>query len=165
VTVALYSTIWISLALFVAAQHGYRSWRTPQWVQTANAAGLALCVIHIGLAMGSVHGWSHASAIDATAVQTASVYGVRWGGGVFVNYLFVIVWALEAWWRTGANRSAVASRAARWGLRTFYAIVVVNAAVVFARGSMRVAGAVLVVALLLAWRPHARPTHGVAAAL
>ena len=67
--------------------------RTPRWVHAANAAGLALCVIHIGLAMGSVHGWSHAAAIDATAIQTDSVYGLRWGGGVFVNYLFVIVWA------------------------------------------------------------------------
>ena len=164
-TVLLYSTIWISLAFFVAAQHGSRNPAPPRWVHVANGAGLALCVIHIAVAMGSVHGWSHAAATAATALQTESVYGWRWGGGVFVNYLFVMVWAMDAWWRTHASESAVESRAVRWALRTFYAIVIFNAAVVFARGSMRVAGGVLVVALLLAWRPHARPTHGFAPAL
>ncbi len=164
-TVALYSTIWISLALFVATQHGYRSGpRLPGWVHAANATGLALCVVHIAIAMGSVHGWRHAAAIDATAIQTESVYGLRWGGGVFVNYLFVIVWALEAWWRT-RTRAFSESRFARWLLRTFYAVIVFNAAVVFARGSMRMAGFVLVVALVLAWRPHPRSTQRYASAL
>ena len=190
-TVALYSTIWISLALFVATQHGYRSSRFPDprsmfprpparrlpqgsaigpaprppgWVHAANATGLALCVIHIALAMGSVHGWRHAAAIEATAIQTESVYGLRWGGGVFVNYLFVIVWALEAWGRT-RTRAFSESRFARWLLRTFYAVVVVNAAVVFARGSMRMTGFVLVVALVLAWRPRSRSKQRDAPAL
>ena len=163
-TVALYSTIWISLAFFVAGQHGYRLARLPGWVHAANAIGLALCVIHIALAMGSVHGWRQAAAIEATAIQTESVYGLRWGGGVFVNYLFVVVWALEAWWRT-RTRAFADSRFARWLLRTFYAVVVFNAAVVFARGSMRMAGLVLVVALVLAWRPHPRSTQRDAPAL
>lgn len=170
----LYSTIWISLAFFVAGQHGYRSSRFPDprsmfprppgWVHAANATGLALCVIHIAIAMGSVHGWRHAAAIDATAIQTESVYGLRWGGGVFVNYLFVVVWALEAWWRT-RTRAFSGSRFARWVLRTFYAVVVFNAAVVFARGSMRAAGVVLVAGLLLAWRPHPRSKQRYAPAL
>lgn len=154
----MYSTIWISLVLFVAAQHGQRAWtptsRLPRWVTWANASGLALCVVHIAIAMGSVHGWSHAAAAEATALQTDSVYVLRWGGGLFVNYLFVIVWAGEAWSRTRASRSVFAGAAATWALRIFYAIVVFNAAVVFARGSMRAAGLVLVAALLLAWRPH-----------
>ena len=35
-----------------------------------------------------------------TARQTAAVYGVAWGGGVYVNYLFVGVWLAELlWWR------------------------------------------------------------------
>ena len=101
------------------------------------------CVIHIAIAVGSVHEWSHAAAIEATAIQTESVYGLRWGGGVFVNYLFAIVWALEAWWRT-RSRAFSESRFARWMIRTFYVVVVFNAAVVFARGSTRAAGAVLV---------------------
>ena len=166
-TAALYSTIWISLGLFVAAQHGYRATAppVPPWVHWANAAGLLLCAAHIGIAMGGVHGWNHTNAIAATALQTESVFGWRWGGGVFVNYLFVIIWTLEAWWRTRTPRAFSGSGVARWVLRTFYAVVVFNAAVVFARGSMRAAGAVLVAGLLLAWRPHPRSKQRYAPAL
>jgi hypothetical protein len=97
VTVALYSTIWIALTLFVIAQ-----------------------------------------------------YGLRWGGGVFVNYLFVAVWAVDTW------RSYIrGDRAEIWGvrftLRLFYAMVIVNAAVVFAHWPMRIVGVCLVIALVVAW--------------
>lgn len=117
----------------------------------ANAIGVTLCAIHIVLAMASVHGWSHAAAAEAIASQTEAVYGLRWGGGMYVNYAFVLVWALDAWLsRSPSHRLDAPS--VRWAIRIFYAIVIFNAAVVFARGSMRVVGVALVAALLLAWR-------------
>ena len=151
VTVALYSTIWIALTLFVAAQYGQRRARTARWVLPINIAGLVLCVTHIVIAMATVHGWSQAAAIEATARSTATVYGLRWGGGLFVNYLFVAVWAIDAWWsHTHADRAD--ARGLRLTLRIFYAIVIVNASVVFARWPMRIVGVCLVIALLVAWR-------------
>ena len=148
-TVALYSTIWIALTLFVIAQYGLRR-ATARWVLPINIAGLVLCVTHIVIAMASVHGWSHASAIEVTARSTAAVYGLRWGGGVFINYLFVAVWAVDAWWSYIRG-----DRADMWGLRLslrlLYVIVIVNAAVVFAHWPMRVVGVCLVFALVVAW--------------
>lgn len=153
----LYWTIWVSLVLFVAAQYGQRAWtpgnRLGRWVLWTNVAGIALCVIHIVITMGSVHGWSHTAALDATARQTASVYGLRWGGGVYFNYLFVAAWTFDAWRHSRASPRH-ASPWLRQVLRIFYLIVIVNAAIVFARPHTRVLGAGLIAALLYAWRPH-----------
>ena len=131
----------------------------------ANAAGLALCLAHITFAMGSVHDWSHEAAAQATAVQTESVYGWRWGGGLFVNYLFVVIWACDAFFRTRPSGTLDDGAGVTWALRIFYGIVIFNAAVVFARGSMRVVGALVVAALLLTWRPTSREKRRIAPAL
>ena len=73
-----------------------RAGRGPVW-----CAGLVACVAHILIAMAYRHGWSHEAAVLETARQTAAVYGLAWGGGVYVNYLFVGVWLAEiAWWRS-----------------------------------------------------------------
>ena len=128
-----------------------RSLVGQRFYSAINIAGLVLCVTHIGIAMASVHGWSHASAIDATARSTAAVYGLRWGGGVFVNYLFVAVWAVDAWWSSIRGDRAEIS-GLRLALRLFYAIVIVNAAVIFARWPLRLVGVCLVIALFVAWR-------------
>jgi hypothetical protein len=148
---ALYSTIWAALVLFVLAQHGRRHVPAAPWTGPANAIGLALCLLHIVLAMGLVHQWSHAAAVRATAAQTVAVYGLDWGGGVYVNYLFVLVWALDAWLSRRRDWLSDAPLA-RWSIRLFYAVVIFNATVVFARGSLRIAGLALVTALLFAWR-------------
>ncbi|HEY7475942.1 MAG TPA: hypothetical protein VH679_13070 [Vicinamibacterales bacterium] len=150
-SVALYSSIWGALALFVLAQHGRRHAPAPQWAAAADTIGLVLCLLHIVLAMGVVHHWSHAAAVRATAAQTAAVYGLNWGGGVYVNYLFVLVWTLDAWLSRRRDWLSDAPPG-RWAIRFFYAVVIVNAAVVFARGSMRMAGLALVASLLFAWR-------------
>ncbi|HEX2457325.1 MAG TPA: hypothetical protein VHI99_26740, partial [Vicinamibacterales bacterium] len=90
----------------------------------------------------------------ATAEQTAAVYGIRWGGGVYVNYVFLAVWLAEAaWWRTNAAGYLSRPMLVTSVLRTFYLIVLVNAAVVFAAPSRRVAGVILISVLLWIWRP------------
>jgi hypothetical protein len=157
----IYWTIWLALVLFVAAQYGQRASRArggPRWVVWANTAGIAFCVVHIVITMGSVHGWSHAAALEATARQTESVFGFRWGGGVLFNYLFVAVWALDTWRHARAKPRGRAPWL-RHALRLFYFIVIVNAAVVFARPHLRVLGVGLVAALLYAWRPTGPETQ------
>lgn len=101
--------------------------------------------------MKTAHAWSHEAAIAATARQTRTVYGVNWGGGVFVNYAFVAVWLLEAWrWRWRPSGEA---RVITWMTRVFFLVMILNGAVIFASGSRRIAGALLVAWLLWIWRP------------
>jgi len=118
------------------------------WAWIAFVVGLLLCVVHIVIAFAHAHGWSHAAAVGATARQTEAVYGLAWGGGIFVNYVFVAAWAADAWsWRARGPMEAVL----RWPRRIFYAVVVFNAAVIFAAGFRRVLGLAIVLWLLWLW--------------
>ena len=151
-TVALYASIWIALAAFVAGEAGKRRRPIPGWAWPVWLAGALLCVLHIGIALGHHHHWNHAAAVTETARQTAAVYGLAWGGGVYVNYVFAAVWLAELWyWRTRPAGYFERSPILLWGVRAFFFIIVFNAAVVFAAPRTRVAGVVLTAALLLIW--------------
>ena len=157
-TLALYSTIWVALVLFVAGEAGRSRSSVPRWAWRASLAGPLLCAVHIVIAMGHQHHWSHSAAVEATAQQTASVYGLAWGGGVYVNYLFVAVWLAYLWlWRQRPELFAQ-SPAMLWALRAFFFIIIFNAAVVFATSPMRPIGVTLSLALVLIWAHESRRT-------
>jgi hypothetical protein len=156
---ALYTTIWLSLILFVAGEAGRRTssgarvgLRSPWALWTV---GAFLCAAHMALAMGLRHGWSHSAAMRATAAQTEAVYGIAWGGGVFVNYAFAIAWLAEAlWWRWSPTRGIGSTGWARPVRRAFYLLILINAAIVFVPPDRRPFGVALIAALLWAWRPN-----------
>lgn len=149
-------TIWLALAGFVAGQAGIgrhrRTGIAPSWLWPVWCFGVIACGIHILIAMGSHHHWSHASAVADTARQTEDVYGLAWGGGVYVNYVFVMVWLSElVWWRLAPQRYLNQPAWSRWALRGFYLVVVANAAVIFAAPDRLVAGIAVTAALVAAW--------------
>jgi len=160
VDLALYWTIWIALVLFAAGEAGKRTLaggRAASWAWPASAIGAAIAVAHVVIAMGARHGWSHDAAVAATARQTSAVYGLDWGGGVFVNYAFVVLWIVELWkWRRAPERSVSLPDALTWLARAFFFVVIVNAGIVFAGGLRRIAGAVIVLSLVASWRPDKR---------
>jgi hypothetical protein len=154
----LYWTIWIALRLFAAGEFGRRrigaGGSAAPWAWWTFVAGALLCAVHIAIAMKTAHAWSHEAAIAATARQTMAVYGVDWGGGVFVNYAFVAVWLLEAWrWRWRPAQDSAARVITRI-TRNFLRVIILNGAVILAAGTRRIAGALLVAWLLWIWRPH-----------
>jgi len=154
---AVYGTIWIALVLFAAGEVGRRGWRDGRapasWTWTASAAGAAIAAVHIVLAMGT-HDWSYEAAALATAQRTEAVYGLNWGGGVVVNYAFVAVWIADlAAWRSWRHAYVAAPRAVVWTLRSFYLVIVANAAIVFAAPSRRLFGAAIVGVLVFSWWP------------
>jgi hypothetical protein len=158
VDAALYSTIWVALALFTLAEAGkgrlsqHRA--VPAWAWPAWLSGAGLCTVHLALALAGRHGWSHEAAVRETARQTAAVYGINWGGGVYVNYCFVAAWWIEAWWwRAYPSAYFGRRRAITWALRAFYFLIIVNAVIVFASVPRRALGVVLVGALVWIWRP------------
>jgi hypothetical protein len=142
-----YATIWSALVLFVAGQH----WRRPiVWL-----LGALVCATHIAIALSWRYGWNHDLAIRATARQTAAVYGIEWGGGVYLNYLFVAIWMIEGlWWALRPAAYPLRPQSLKWATRLFYLVIIVNAAVVFAGGPGRLAGVLLVACLLATW--HSR---------
>ena len=152
-------TIWLALGLFAAAQVARSRSTTP-----SNGAGLGLVTVgwglyigHVVLAFGTHYGWSHATAYAETAAQTEALTGWRWGGGLYVNYLFSAVWGVElCWWRWAPENY---ERRAHWmelAIRAFFLFMIVNGAVVFVSGPQRWLGVAIVGVLLVAWRPTRR---------
>jgi hypothetical protein len=110
----------------------------------------ALYLVHVWAAFQFNHGWSHAAAYQHTASQTAQVTGIRWGGGLYFNYVFTAIWIADVswWWRGLAsyrNRSVWINRTIHW----FFALMFFNAAVVFATGFVRWFGVAATLALVV----------------
>lgn len=154
----LYLSIWISLSLFALAEVA-RARTARAWPRAVSAAGLVLMIVHILIAMGWRHDWSHTSALAATAAQTGDVYGLDWGGGVYVNYVFVVLWMFAVLGRRGCwgeqHGAGRPPHAIVWAGRWVFLIIIANAAIIFAGGWRRLLGVTIVAALAGAWL-HAR---------
>jgi hypothetical protein len=128
------------------------------WLGRARLAwtlGFVAFLLHVGCAFHFYHHWSHAAAYEATARQAAAVTGLAWGGGLYANYLFALVWGADVgwWWAAPAGYTG-RSRWLEWAVQGFLAFIAFNATVVFAAGPVRWLGltAALLVAAGLAWR-------------
>ena len=123
-----------------------------RWVWTVGC--IAFCG-HVVAAFHVFYGWSHTTALAETARQTAETVGSNSDVGLYLNYLFTLLWALDvgrAW-----TRSAGRSTRGDLALHAFLFFMVFNGAVVFADGISRALG--LAVTLLLALACAARFVH------
>jgi hypothetical protein len=152
------ATIWVALTLYAASQIARRrpgaTAIAGRWLL---ACGLALYIAHVVLAFDLHYDWSHATAFAETAAQTEALLGRPWGGGLYVNYFFSVIWAVEVLWWHGAPASYAGRRT--WlerATRGLFLFMIVNGAVVFVDGPQRWLGVAIVGVLLLAWRPYLR---------
>ena len=152
-------TIWLALGLYAAAQVARRRSMTAgggvdRWLLTL---GSGLYVCHVLLAFDVHHDWSHAAAYAATAAQTEALTGWRWGGGIYINYLFSALWVSEAaWWWRGGEHYRHRGHRLEGAVRSVFLFMIVNGAVVFVSGPRRWLGVAIVGVLLVAWRPARR---------
>ena len=135
--VALYLA---SLALRLSARH------RPRRLTFARAAwtcGFFAFLIHVGSAFHFVHHWSHAEAYEATARQTQAATGLNWGGGLYANYLFALVWGCDvAWWQLRPANYLSRPMLIETIVQGYLAFIVFNATVVFGQGGVRWVGGV-----------------------
>jgi hypothetical protein len=157
--VALYASVWAAIVLYAAGEAGKAAAlraaaNAPlRWPWLVWTTGAVLLLLHILLALHVRHAWSHASVVASVREQTRSIYGVNWGGGVWVNYLFLAQWLGEAvWWRLAPRAYFTRPRLLVALSRGFFALVLVNGAIVFAAPSRRVPGILLMLVLCWAWR-------------
>ena len=152
----LRATAWASLL----------AWTASEWLKStavavsvrgtrarafSTAGVLALCA-HSALAFHTRYGWSHEAARRETARQTEAVTGLAFGGGLYVNEVFLIVWFVEVlWWWRAAARYRSRGRALEWPVRAFFLLMFVSGAIVFAHGPVRLAGIAAVLAVAWAW--------------
>ena len=155
-------TIWLALGAYAVGAASLllakgRAGRlaAARWVWTA---GCAFFLAHVVCAFGFFHGWSHAAAYRETARQTAEMTGFRWGGGLFLNYLFAFAWLADVLWWWLAPMS-FARRAPRLTIawQGFFFFMVFNGTVVFGKGPVRWLGAVICAGLAVVWWMTRRP--------
>lgn len=155
-------TIWIAIGCYVAGTVAFAlSRKRYKWDSVARLAWTAACVAlltHVMCAFHFYHEWSHDSAYRDTARQTNEVFGLNWGGGLYVNYLLLIVWVVDViWWWVGgleAYRRRPWLLIAAW--HTFLIFIIFNATVVFETGFVRWTGLCICLGLGLIWWRAAR---------
>ena len=146
-------TIWLALGLYAANELLGRSGPEGRvrWLLTL---GCGLYLAHVALAFQVHHDWSHTVAVAHTAAQTQALVGWHWDGGIYINYLFSIIWVGEtAWWWLSPQRYCNRTRWLEPALRAFFLFIIVNGAVVFVDGPQRWLGMAIVGVLLVAWLP------------
>ena len=145
-------TVRVALALYAVTAALRLS--TPDRRQVARALWTAGCILflaHVAAAFHFFHGWSHAHAFRDTARQTRELFGIDWGGGLYLNYLFTAVWTADVayWWWAGLDAY---DRRPRWigvALHGFFVFMAFNGAVVFAAGPTRQVALAVTAALAL----------------
>ena len=145
-------TIWLALsgaALGAVLQFAFQRQVWARWAWTIGCLGL---LAHVVCAYHFSHSWSQDSVYRETARQTAEVFGLNWGGGVYVNYAFMAAWLVDVlWWWRGL---AVYERRPRaWALawQGFFLFIVFNATVVFKTGMLRWLGLGLCLGMAILW--------------
>jgi hypothetical protein len=146
-------TIRIALLLYAAATLTGRCGRAAEPANRRArllwTLGLMAYLAHIASAFHFTHHWSHAAAYRDTARQTAEIFGWHWGGGLYVNYAFTLLWPVDAacWWRS----AECYRRRPGWMVLTLHGVflfMIFNATVVFAAGAVRWLGLLMCVALM-----------------
>lgn len=149
-------TIWLAMggaALGACLQFAFRNHPKPQtFARAAWTIGVLALLAHVACAYHFYHHWSQASAYQETARQTAEVFNLNWGGGVYVNYAFIVLWLADVfWWWRGVD--AYNQRPRAWVLmwQGFFLFMVFNATVVFKTGAMRWIGLILCIGMAAIW--------------
>jgi hypothetical protein len=147
------STIWISIVAYTVGCIVFATTRHMSWVRLAWTIGCVSLLAHFAVAFHFYHAWSHESAFLDTARQTVEVFGINWGGGLFINYAVALVWFGDVawWWGAGVN----SYRQRPWWLTMlshgFLIFIIFNATVVFKGGLTRWVGVVVCLSLCLSW--------------
>jgi len=159
-------TVRVACLLYVVALASWMA-KKPQSARVFWTLSFLCYGSHVLSAFNFQYHWSHHAALAATARQTAALITVQWGGGLYFNYLFTAVWALDVFWiwrdiQSYQTRPGWANVA----IHSFLAFMFINATVIFARGATRWFGLAATLLLGGIWasrrlsRVRSRPRSG-----
>lgn len=152
-------TIWISIAAYTvgcvvfAIGRRQKGVGVDRWARLAWTVGCVALVVHFACAYHFYHAWSHTAAYVETARQTAEVFAINWGGGLFINYAIAALWIADVawWWFAGVNAYRRRTRWVTLGWHGLLIFIIFNATVVFKDGLTRWTGLLICLILLLSW--------------
>lgn len=158
----VHASVWIALLAYLAGPLAACLGRTDLvWQRRARAVytfGCAAFLVHVASAFHVFYDWSHAVALRETARQTLEVTGVDSGTGLYFNYVFTVLWIVDAaWWHiAGLERFRDRPMQVTAALHGFFVFMAFNGTVVFEHGAVRWMGALgtlTLVAALAVGRP------------
>jgi hypothetical protein len=101
-------------------------------------AGFFVFLLHVACAFQFFYGWSNMTAYAATARRTQELVGIDWGGGLYANYAFTLLWAADVcWWWYDPGSYGARPRAVEGAVQGFLGFIAFNGAVVFGEGAIR----------------------------
>ena len=94
--------------------------------------GCLLLAVHVAIAFHFEHDWSHSAAFEHTAEKTLKTTGLDWGGGLYFNWLLLLLWAVDVvlLWTARWSHRRFAQRV-HFGTEVYCAFMMFNAAIVF----------------------------------
>lgn len=153
--VLTFQTVRLALAWYAAAMLLMTGAKADDWrVLTARGRAMRWCwtwgmtiyLVHVGMAFHHYHGWSHADAFR----RTREISGL--GAGLYVSYLFTLVWTLDGvwWWLSPQSHAGRPAWLGKW-IHGFMLLIVFNGLVVFGTSPARWIGAAAFVLAGLMW--------------
>jgi hypothetical protein len=141
----------LEIAVFGTIAAAVAAWAVAECLESRVAwtIGAILSLVHSLAAFASFYDFRHDIARSETVRQTAALTGIEFSGGIYINYLFLAVWAADAaWWWINPRAYARRPRGLSLSIRAFIFFIIVNGAVVFADGWARSIGIAAVAAVL-----------------
>ncbi|MEE2777449.1 MAG: hypothetical protein VYE73_11900 [Acidobacteriota bacterium] len=139
-------SIWLALVCYPAGPlaalfEGYKA----QLARGIWSLGCLAFLAHVASSFQVFYDWSHGIALGETARQAKEVTGLDTSAGIYLNYLFTLVWLVDAvwWWRNEAGYQR-RPRLAVLAVHGFCLFMIFNATVVFETGAVRLLGLVVV---------------------
>ena len=153
------STVWLALTIYVihealSAARRYQKHTTILWC--LSAAGCVFFLAHVAAAFHYFYDWSHAVAYADTARQTKEFTGWNSGGGIYLNYLFALIWTSEVAWSATPRGCSPRPAIWVWTVRAFFLLMIFNGAFFFVRGNVRWFGLLLCFSLMGSWWMQAK---------
>jgi len=151
------STIWISILSYVLGAIAFalrkQTVNIDAITRVAWTIGIGALVAHFATAFHFYHHWSQLDAYRETARQTNEVFGLNWGGGLFINYGLLALWIADVgwWWARGLESYRLRPLPIVLLWHGFVVFILFNALVVFKDGWQRWAGVVICIILCWAW--------------
>jgi hypothetical protein len=145
-------TVRLALLLFALVVAGRLLGQRTPLLRGAWTLGCACFVAHVVSAFHFQHHWSHTAAYAETARRTEESFGVAWGGGLYLNYLFTLLWIGDVgWWWSAPASYTRRPRGLDAALLGFMAFMAFNGAIVFATGLVRWLGLAVACSLGVLW--------------
>lgn len=150
------ASAWLALLLYPFGLRGAGRSLSEPAVRRARllfSFGGLVFLLHVVTAIWIHHGMSHSVAFEYTARRTEQLTGIASGFGLYLNYLFAVLWCAEiVWWHSAVVSYRSRATAISAGIHGFFLFMIANGAVVFVPWPRRALGIlVLVLCGLALW--------------